>query len=204
MTEQITEMSVLNILEEISKNSTDDNFVFIPTTHFKDTIEGNNDGTESLIKKFSKTKNSLFEWWKQTAEGFLEQLEKLKTNNLAFYFIDKNEIRYDFLFTEDKIIMKYNLNSTPKIVEISYNDEICHFIIDKFRANYSNIFKKNENGLSIANTILKNTDNLLLNNSFIDYIHENVSKIDIKSKNIEFVKALYEAGKDITIFKNYI
>ncbi len=134
-------------------------------------------------------------------------MEKIGMNNLAFYVYIDN-IRYDFLFTKDNITMLDY--STKNTLSIDYDDErIISFIFKKmgiteekepYKENY--IFKKNKNGLSICNVILKNIYNTIINKQYIiDRFQSCLSENNNLKPEEPFIKAICESGNNIDIFK---
>ncbi len=125
-------------------------------------------------------------------------MEKLGMNNLSFS-VYINNIKYDFLFTKDDIIM-FN-NSTKDILTTNYNKRnINSFIFNRIDVSEkNNIFEKNNNGFNICNIILKNSNYLF--NHFKNYQIRN--NILLKPKKA-FIKALCESGNNVDLLEYFV
>ncbi|WP_300721395.1 ankyrin repeat domain-containing protein, partial [uncultured Brachyspira sp.] len=121
-----------------------------------------------------------------------------KTNSLSFFAIIKG-IKYEFTFDKEEITMVNT--STKEVFKTDYdNNKINSFIIETALISKDNyIFKKNNNGFNIANTILRNT-----NYSLIGNFQSTSSRIKDFKVEKDFVKALCESGRDIDLLKHII
>ncbi len=122
-------------------------------------------------------------------------IERLGMNNLAFsVYIDN--IRYDFLFTKNNISMTNNY--TKESFKADYNGSFFHFLYSReikegIKKGSDLIYKKNNNGISIANAMIRN-DKILSFPEFLNEIgiiwgyHNTLTK--------EFAKAILESNED--------
>ncbi len=196
ITQEISKtQQILHIIEEILLNkNVKINFFLKENKILREKYHIKNKKIEELENNQSKTVEE---------ENELDNLKKEKTEitnkiineNLEFYtYIDG--IKYEFSFTTSKISMTNILTNVT--VEMPYNKDICSFAIkfSEISTNYNNFYRKNCNGLSIANIILKNINSSLVN-GFREY--NNI----FKKTSIEFIKAICESGNNIDSFKYF-
>ncbi len=123
-------------------------------------------------------------------------IERLGMNNLAFsVYIDN--IRYDFLFTKNNISMTNNY--TKESFETDYNGSFFHFLYSReikegIKKGSDLIYKKNNNGISIANAMIRN-DKIL---SFPEFLNEIniIWGYEYNTLTKEFAKAILESNED--------
>ncbi len=167
---------------------------------------------EKLANKYFEIEdNQEFDAEKEEEKANIIEKLNVNLNDLKFK-VDINNIEYTFTFNNDKILKPDNSieeiseggnivlqnNSTKEKYVINYNKEICFIIFNNINIKKYNIYKKNGNGISIINIILKNIkDNEKLCNELIAYIEKNNIKI-----NKYFIEAICEAG-NIYLFKHY-